>query len=375
MDPDIIDGDIGEVEEPDTDDAIGESEAGAASAAAVEAPCLSCGAIITGVYCAACGQRDDDLRRSSFVLFRDFMRDTFGFDSRMWRTLGLLAAAPGLVPSNYAHGRRSRYTPPVRLFLVISFLFFLTVGLTQTLFVAFEVTRKTEEQIKREELALERMKAESPDAFVDDDAIVTVDSGDMKCNLNTGLRFFVRAQDVRIDEAAWRECEDKILASARVSLDVGNADADSAAAQNVFERVLGGISAAVRNPVEFNNRVNAWLPRLMLMMTPVLALLIGIFIRGRGALLFDHLVLSLYSHAVGFVIVGAAIVAGQYRVPHVGMAAILAIALYFIVALKRAYGRGWIKTVIAAFFIFAFYLTILSSAAMLVVSRVVWQAA
>jgi len=375
MDPDIIDGDIGEVEEPDTDDITGDSETGAASAALVESVCLSCGAMVTGVYCGACGQRNDDLRRSSFVLFRDFMRDTFGFDSRMWRTLGLLAAAPGLVPSNYAHGRRSRYTPPVRLFLVISFLFFLTVGLTQTLFVAFEVTRKSEEQIKREELALERMKAESPEAFADDSTLVTIGSGDTKCNVNTGLRFFVRAQDARIDEAAWHECEDKILASARASLDAGNADAGTATAQNVFERVLGGISAAIRNPVEFNNRVNAWLPRLMLMMTPVLALLIGLFIRGRGALLFDHLVLSLYSHAVGFVIVGAAIVAGQYRIPHVGMAAILAIALYFIVALKRAYGRGWIKTVIASVFIFALYLTMLSTAAVLIVSRVVWQAA
>ncbi|MCK5749731.1 MAG: hypothetical protein KAH44_26180, partial [Oricola sp.] len=62
--------------------------------------CLACGGAISGPYCASCGQKNDDLRRSSFVLAKDFFKDTFGFDSRMWRTLGLLAASPGRVPKD-----------------------------------------------------------------------------------------------------------------------------------------------------------------------------------------------------------------------------------------------------------------------------------
>ncbi len=61
------------------------------------------------------------------MLARDFIEDTFAFDSRMWRTLGLLASSPGVVPTNYSHGCRARYTPPVRLFLVVSFLASITL--------------------------------------------------------------------------------------------------------------------------------------------------------------------------------------------------------------------------------------------------------
>lgn len=70
-----------------------ENIVGAAAASGAMLACLSCAATITGPYCANCGQRNDDLRRSTFVLFKDFIADTFSFDSRMWKTLGLMAAA------------------------------------------------------------------------------------------------------------------------------------------------------------------------------------------------------------------------------------------------------------------------------------------
>lgn len=372
MDPDILGGDPGDDTAPDAGEIGAESGAGAALMAA--GACLACGAGVVGVYCAVCGQKNDDLRRSSFVLFRDFMRDTFGFDSRMWRTLGLLAAAPGLVPSNYAHGRRSRYTPPVRLFLVVSFLFFLTIGLTQTLFVGIEVTPKTEEQLMREAVAMERARAAGAEMPQEETAPIIMGEEPVTCKINLHVRYFIRAQDVKVDQAAWRECADKLMATAKVEIDVGQTPADGRApGQQSFERILGGFSAAIQNPADFNGKVNAWLPRVMLLMTPVMAIFIAMFIRGRGALLFDHLVLSLYSHAVGFAVVGAAIIAGQFRAPYAGIAAMAAIGLYFIIALKRAYGRGWIKTILTAAFVSLFYITTLLAVVFAIVLNAVWR--
>ena len=53
-------------------------------------------------------------------------------------------------------------------------------------------------------------------------------------------------------------------------------------------------------------------------MTPITALLMGVFIRGRDALFFDHMVMALYGHAVAFAVVGAAILLTQLGVPMVG---------------------------------------------------------
>ncbi|HET9473089.1 MAG TPA: DUF3667 domain-containing protein, partial [Steroidobacteraceae bacterium] len=50
-------------------------------------------------------------------------------DSRLWRTLGYLLARPGRLTSEFFAGRRVRYLPPFRLYLVISLLFFVIAGL------------------------------------------------------------------------------------------------------------------------------------------------------------------------------------------------------------------------------------------------------
>ncbi|MBV8306736.1 MAG: DUF3667 domain-containing protein [Gammaproteobacteria bacterium] len=51
-------------------------------------------------------------------------------DSRLWRTLGALLLRPGYLTRQFLEGRRARYLPPVRLYLVISLLFFLWASAT-----------------------------------------------------------------------------------------------------------------------------------------------------------------------------------------------------------------------------------------------------
>lgn len=362
-----------DVLEEESGEAAGEIGDGAPGAGALAAVCLSCGAGVVGVFCASCGQKNDDLRRSSFVLAKDFLRDTFGFDSRMWRTLGLMALAPGTVPSDYAHGKRSRYTPPVRLFIVVSFLFFLTLGLTQTLFVAFEVIPKSPEQIAAEQAALERARKIASDAVREESVTVLTSEG--VCDVNLRFRNFIRSEDVRVDEAAWRDCAEKIQRSASLEITLGEGAQEEGVltAQESFSRLLAGLTAAIENPNDFNSRINTWLPRVMFLMTPVLALILALFIRGRDALLFDHLVLAFYMHAVWFAIVILAVLASQMGVPHAGPAAASAMFIYFLIATKRAYNRGWIKTVWTAAIGGVLYLTALSGAVLYILWNVVWN--
>jgi hypothetical protein len=326
--------------------------------------CLACGGAISGPYCASCGQKNDDLRRSSFVLAKDFFKDTFGFDSRMWRTLGMLAMAPGDVPKEYAHGRRSRFTPPVRLFIVVSFLFFLTIGFTDTLFVGVEIRFHDEDAAK-------------------EGSAVALSAGETdKCSFQGSLRFFVKEKDLSTDKARFEECFGNVGVRAReeiaqaetvkVGKDEGR-EAELEQAAESIERVFTGISWVIGNPRAFNDAFNDWLPRVLFFMTPVLAVILALFLR-RGALLFDHLVLSFYSHAVSFAVIGTSLILTQLGAPYMGFAAFLVIAAYYIAALKRAYGRGWIKTLWSASMSAALYILVFLTILLTITSNIVWTA-
>lgn len=86
--------------------------------------CLNCNAQLFGQYCGNCGQRAQGRFISVWELVRDAVGDLMDIDSRLWRTLYLLAFRPGRLTSEYLQGRRARYMPPFRTYLVLSLLFF-----------------------------------------------------------------------------------------------------------------------------------------------------------------------------------------------------------------------------------------------------------
>lgn len=86
--------------------------------------CLNCGAELRGQYCGQCGQRATSRLISLWELLRDAFGDLFELDSRLWRTLTPLLLKPGKLTKDYLEGRRTRYMPPFRMYLVLSLVFF-----------------------------------------------------------------------------------------------------------------------------------------------------------------------------------------------------------------------------------------------------------
>jgi hypothetical protein len=90
--------------------------------------CLNCGEVLKGQHCSHCGQRAKVRVLSLTALLRDLFGDLANFDSRIWRTLFPLALRPGLLTSEYLRGRRTYYTPPFRMYLTLSVVFFLVTS-------------------------------------------------------------------------------------------------------------------------------------------------------------------------------------------------------------------------------------------------------
>lgn len=61
-------------------------------------------------------------------LMRDLIKETFEIDGRTFRTIRALFLQPGELTAEFLAGRRRVYTPPLRLYLVISVSFFVVAA-------------------------------------------------------------------------------------------------------------------------------------------------------------------------------------------------------------------------------------------------------
>lgn len=92
--------------------------------------CANCGTPLAGKYCAECGQRHHEQPVHHFWHFvRETTEDLTHADSRLWQTLIALLFRPGFLTREFLEGRRVRYLPPIRLYLVVSVIFFIIAGL------------------------------------------------------------------------------------------------------------------------------------------------------------------------------------------------------------------------------------------------------
>ena len=76
-------------------------------------------------FCPHCGQENHDLKvplgHLAFEVFEGFTH----FDTKFYNTMVAIFLYPGKITKDFLEGRRGRYVPPIRLYFLISFIFFL----------------------------------------------------------------------------------------------------------------------------------------------------------------------------------------------------------------------------------------------------------
>jgi len=87
--------------------------------------CEDCDAELHGHYCSTCGQVAVDYRRSFRHVIADVAESFLNWDSKFVKTIGLLVVRPGWLTNQFVAGRRTRYLHPLRLYLLVSIVFFL----------------------------------------------------------------------------------------------------------------------------------------------------------------------------------------------------------------------------------------------------------
>lgn len=151
--------------------------------------CLNCGAHLTGQYCGQCGQRAVGRFISIWQLLRDAFGDLLELDSRLWRTMIPLLIRPGLLTKDYLQGRRARYMPPFRMYLVLSLLFFVVAFFNprDNLAIFYEpVVAPTVEVMPEDEVSAEDESEEDEPEEADAGFLTDCSIGELDLDLESG---------------------------------------------------------------------------------------------------------------------------------------------------------------------------------------------
>ena len=312
--------------------------------AAGEMPeCLNCGAHLRGQYCGNCGQRARSRLISLWELVRDAFGDLFELDSRLWRTVVPLVIRPGRLTYDYLQGRRARYMPPFRMYLVLSLLFFLvaffdpreTFGIfyePQTQEEADEAQRREAAEIAdevRRELKAEGIIIGAP-ADTDEAEKNSGDGLDIRVNGDGAAEANCQFDDERIDGPDWLK---RRLTPERMT--------------HICEQIRKD------NGRQFLRNVLDNIPIALIVLLPIMAFVLKALYPLSRRYYVEHLLFFVHFHAFMFLILTLQILIGRLNAilptPEairtlLVVAASFYVPVYLFVAMRRVYGQGRLIT-------------------------------
>jgi len=255
--------------------------------------CRNCGAQLAGEYCSRCGQREGGGDRYFSELAGELIGDLVDVDSRFWRTLYYLELQPGRLSADYFAGRRARYLPPLRLYLVLSFCLFLALSLG---------------------------------AGSRNGQLIVIGTGDAAATGPPAQGAL--PPDVQGDPND-------------LGVFVGFTDASSPAwLRAADQRLQQNVKKLKSNPQGFLEAMLDYMPQMMFLLLPLFALLLQCVYLFAPFHYLQHLVFALHYHA--FLYLQFLLVEGvQYLVPKAGALVYLWMLAYLPLALRRSYGSGW----------------------------------
>ena len=260
-------------------------------------PCANCGAPLTGRYCSACGQRHLDQPVHHFRHFvSEAAEDLTHADSRLWQTLIALLFRPGFLTREFLEGRRMRYLPPVRLYLVLSLLYFMIAAVLPP----------------------------------------------------SGHEAVVTEKGPQITLAPFGAPGAAPMSAARAKAICANFRYEGPGANDLAGRLETDCIKVVMGNSRFRDSFLHNAARAMFILLPLLALVMKMLYRKPPRHYVEHLLFFVHDHAFLFLILGIYAPLAAYapaplrETAHVGLD--IYIPVYFYLSMRRVYGQGWLLT-------------------------------
>lgn len=268
-----------------------------------EPNCLNCGTVLTGPYCSECGQKRLPRRQTLGELAINFVSSFWSFESKFLRTGKYLLFRPGQLPVEYNSGKRERHYHPARLYVFISFVFFLLISVLPDSGKGLVVSSdRDSSDFKMEDFDTVIGKYQTPGQYDSAQQALPADQRD-------GLWMrLIRKREIQINQ----QYKGK-----------GHEFGDA-----------------------FTANYTANIPKIFFLLLPLFALILKFLYIRKDFLYSEHLVFSIYYY--NFFFLAGSIFMFIELIPYVkflNVAIIVWIVLYMLLAMKRVYQQGWWKTV------------------------------
>lgn len=310
--------------------------------------CLNCGTRMRGQYCGSCGQRSRSRLISLWELISDAFGDLLELDSRLWQTLVPLMVRPGRLTHDYLQGRRARFMPPFRMYLVLSLLFFVVAFFDprEELSLLFEPEPEpTPEEIQQNEEDAAPVEEEAQEVLDEliEEGVITED--DLSGNLSIdegGVRFTIDSEDLDADD----DCEVDVSDMEDMPVWLQRRMTPERL-KRVCERTRLDDGKALIDDLVDN------IPAALIILLPLMAFVLKALYPLSKRYYVEHLLFFVHFHAFFFLMLTLQILlmrlSGWLGVPEAIPILIIVvtsfyIAAYLFVSMRRVYGQGRIIT-------------------------------
>ncbi len=285
--------------------------------------CANCGTPRSDLFCPHCGQNARVYQRAFPPMFWELLRETFDVDSRVIRTIGFLLFKPGELALEFSRNRRARYVSPIRLYLIVSLVFFFMLSFNAD--VEADLDIPIEDVVVITEEPQQSSEAVSLKSLLSDERQQKVDR--------------ILAGEATLAQRLVQGIEQSIAEQP-----------DPVGPVGAF--VLGQVIDVIDDPALAFNALIDNLPVAMFFLLPVYALLLSLFYVGKHRYYVEHLVFATHLHSFAFIVYTVLLLLPASDAP--GALATLAgyantalwwlLAIYHFAALKRYYGDGYVGT-------------------------------
>ncbi len=258
-------------------------------------------------------------------LFRDFL----AWDSGVWRTITPLLFRPGFLTAEFLSGRKARYLPPLRLYLVISFFMFLFISMGSTEGVVTFDQNLTEAEKKE---AIAKMEAHLEAGDMTEEQMSAI----RKHTLNDLDKGIVAELD-----AVGPDGNISSIVGTEARFDFWDEGEKPAWATDLEKRMTINVRTIEQDPDLFVENFVERLPYMMFLLLPLFAILVRVCYLFSPFHYLQHLVFSLHYHCAVFLLLSAGMILNTITELSTGIWIILWSLLYLPLALVRVYGSSY----------------------------------
>ena len=363
--------------------------------------CLNCGLELTSHYnhCPQCGQENTNNRVSLRELIVDTVLNYFSFDMLFGRSLIPFLFKPGYLVNEFLGGRRVSHIHPVRLYLIVNFLFFLVFLRVIDLQVIEKELSLTEENNPptMRKMAFIYENGDTTVMKLKDFAKkIKVDRGNLSADsLAIRLESEIKNRKMPINYEIKEVEEDSYITFDNFGISTKDSMAKNAVSMQKIikymgkkgltpEQFLDSIGWESRTPRAIKSAEQAMkigrndlsmfllsvvnnIPLMMILMLPLIAFYLKFFYLFSKRLYIEHLVFTFHFQAFNYVLLAVVLILFHYQknmsgvfIGNIFSWSVIIWTIYNAIALKCVYKQSWLMTLFKLFWIGTFYVITLT---------------